>query len=43
MANYADDNTIYTVESNIEDLLKTLEKEISLILNCFKINEKKSH
>ena len=36
MANYADDNTIYTVESNIEDLLKTLEKETSLILNWFK-------
>ena len=41
MANYADDNTIYTVESNIENLLKTLEKETSLILNWFKINEMK--
>ena len=43
MANYADDNTIYTVESNIEDLPKTLEKETSLILNWFKINEMKSN
>ena len=45
MANYADDNTIYTVESNIEDLRKTLEKETSLILNLnwFKINEMKSN
>ena len=43
MANYADDNTIYTVESNIENLLNTLEKETSLILNWFKINEMKSN
>ena len=43
MANYADDNTIYTVESNIEHLLKPLEKETSLILNWYKINEMKSN
>ena len=43
MANYADDNTIYTVESNKEDLLKTLEEEMSVILNWFKTNEMKSN
>ena len=41
MANYADDNTVYTVEENIDDLLKTLENETSLILNWFRINEMK--
>ena len=43
LANYADDNTIYTVESNTDDLLKTLENETSLILNWFKVNEMKSN
>ena len=27
IANYADDNTLYTVKENIDDLLKTLENE----------------
>ena len=27
MANYADDNTLYTVKENIDDLLRTLENE----------------
>ena len=43
LANYADDNTIYAVEGNIDDLLKTLEKETTVILNWFKINEMKSN
>ena len=43
MANYADDNTIYVVEGNIDDLLKTLEPETIVILNWFKINEMKSN
>ena len=41
MANYADDSTIYAVEGNIDNLLKTLEKETAVILNWFKINEMK--
>ena len=38
MANHAGDTTIYTIECSIDDLLKTLEKETSLILNWFRIN-----
>ena len=41
VANYADDNTLYTIEDNIDDLLKTLENETSLILDWFRINEMK--
>ena len=43
MANYADDNTIYAIERNLDDLLKTLEQETTLILNWFKVNEMKSN
>ena len=41
IANYADDNTLHTVKDNIEDLLKTLEDETSIILHWFRINEMK--
>ena len=41
IANYADDNTLYTVKDNIANLLKTLESETSLILNWFRMNEMK--
>ena len=41
MANYADDNTVYTSKNNIEDLLKTLEDETSVIIGWFRINEMK--
>ena len=41
MANYADDNTVYTIKNNIGDLLKTLENETSLILEWFRMNEMK--
>ena len=41
MANYDDDNTLYTIKNNIEDLLKTLENETSLILDWFRMNEMK--
>ena len=41
IANYADDNTLYTVKDNIADLLKTLESETSLILNWFRMTEMK--
>ena len=40
IANYADDNTLYTVEENIDNLLKTLENETSL--DC-KPNDDKCH
>ena len=43
IANYADDNTIYTMENNIYDLLNTLERETSVILNWFCTNEMKSN
>ena len=43
LANYADDNTIYTVEDNTDDLLKTLGNETTLILNWFRVNEIKSN
>ena len=43
IANYAEDNTIYTVDRNIDDLLKILQEETSLILYWFRINEMKSN
>ena len=43
IANYADDNTIYTVDRNTDDLLKILQVETSLILYWFRINEMKSN
>ena len=43
LANYADDNSTYTVEDNILDLLKCLEHETSTVLNWFKVNEMKSN
>ena len=41
IANYADDNTTYTVEKDIMELLKTLESETLSVLNWFRINEMK--
>ena len=41
IANYADDNTLYSVKENIDDLLKTLENETYLILDWFRMNEMK--
>ena len=43
IANYADDNTIYTSENDIASLLKTLEDETSTVINWFHINEMKSN
>ena len=43
IANYADDNSTYTVEENLLDLLKILECETSTVLNWFKVNEMKSN
>ena len=41
IANYADDNSIYTIEDNVLNLLKTLNSETSTVLEWFKINEMK--
>ena len=41
IANYADDNTVYTVDKNIQNLLQTLENETNLILDWFPTNEMK--
>ena len=41
IANYADDSALYTVDGNIDDLLNTLENEMSLILNWFRMNKMK--
>ena len=41
LANYADDNTLYTVKENITDLLKILENETCIILDWFRKNEMK--
>ena len=41
MANYVDDNTIYSIEENIDSLLYLLKNEALTVLNWFKINEMK--
>ena len=41
IANYADDNALYATENNVKSLLKTLELETNLLLDWFKINERK--
>ena len=41
IANYADDNTVYSVSENITHLLITLERETTLILERFRKNEMK--
>ena len=41
IANYADDNTTYTTAINVENLLSTLERETSILLEWFKFNETK--
>ena len=43
IANYADDNTTYTSEINVESLLNKLENETTVVLNLFHINEMKSN
>ena len=39
----ADDNTVYKAKDSIEDLLKILEKETTLILDWFRKNEMKQN
>ena len=43
IANYADDNTQYATEKNLDDLLKLFERETNVVLNWFKVNEMKSN
>ena len=43
IANYADDNTPYAIESSIEKLIETLEKDTAILLKWFQINEMKSN
>ena len=43
IANYADDNTPYAIESSAEKLLQTLENETSTLLKWFQWNEMKSN
>ena len=41
IANYADDNTLYATDKNLDDMLRLLEDETSVVLNWFRINEMK--
>ena len=41
IVNYADDNTTYTIEDDVMELLKILESETLNVLNWFRINEMK--
>ena len=41
MANYADDNTLYSVQDNIEHLLRILENETNINMDWFWKNEMK--
>ena len=43
LANFADDNTIYTTADTVLDLLTSLNDESTVIQNCFKINKMKSN
>ena len=43
IANYADDNTPYTIQANVEKILDILSDETSILLNWFSLNEMKSN
>ena len=43
VTNYADGNTIYSINDDIQHLLKTLETETSVLLKWFKDNEMKAN
>ena len=43
LANYADDNTVYSVKDTYDELLYTLQTETSQLINWFQINEMKSN
>ena len=43
ITNYADDNTPYAIESNINNLIESLEKDTKILLTWFKMNDMKSN
>ena len=43
IANYSDDNTLYTVSQTITELQNILENETTIILDWFQKNEMKSN
>ena len=43
LANYADDNAVYSVKDTYEELLNTLQTETSQLINWFQVNEMKSN
>ena len=48
IANYADDNTPYTIENNVDSVIKTLENDATILIKWFddnylKMNEDKCH
>ena len=43
IANYADDNTTYSMDENVPNLLSMLENETTALLEWFKANEMKSN
>ena len=43
LGNYADDNTTYSVEKDVMELLKTLESDTYTVLNWFNFNEMKAN
>ena len=43
IAKYADENTQYATDKTLDDLIKLLENETSIVLNWFRINEMKAN
>ena len=43
ITNYADDNTPYAIESNINNLIESLGNDTNILLTWFKMNEMKSN
>ena len=43
LGNYADDNTTYSIEKDVLELLKTLESDTYTVLNWFRFNEMKAN
>ena len=43
ITNYADENTPYAIESNINNLIVSLENDTNILLTWFKMNEMKSN
>ena len=43
IASYADDNTPYNFDSNLDNIISNLEKSTNSLLNCFRENHKKAN